>query len=178
MNRFGIILGLLLIGCGEVSPAGGVTPDGAAGTGGGAAGATGTAGAAGTTGASGTTGGGGTTGEAGTTGAGGGAGAVVAPSCNIPIEQISGTDESALWYEWNQPGTPRPGCTDQTAIRVQIVDGKVFNFFYADEWVLKSFSGSLSPGSTALCDVSLRYERTDSSCGLEYLFVTLHLPAI
>ncbi len=150
---------LLVIGCGEVSTAG----PGEGGSSGGAL--------AGSSGEAGTTGGAGTSGSAGTTGSAGTGGTAVAPSCAIPLEQINGTDMGALYQRSGN-------CTNQTAQRVQIVNGKVFNYFNADSWAVDNYSIALDPSTTSTCEVSLRYARTDSTCGSEHLFVTLAVPAI
>ena len=162
-----IVLAVALAGCGDVSAAGGVSPDGGPGAAGGAQMAGAGGGGSGGTGAP----AGGASGGSMAGAPGGSGGAAAAPSCAIPIEQINGTDETATWARSN-------GCASQTGQRVQIVSGKVSNYFDAAEWAVDDYSIVLEPGTTALCDVSIRYTRTDLTCGLDRLFVTLHVSAI
>lgn len=146
------ILFLLVVGCGDVSPAG-VALDGdaggAAGSGGGGSG-------------------GGAAGDTGTGGTGGGADALP-PSCDIPIAQVSGVDVAATETRSN-------GCAPFQGQRVQIVNGAVVNYPNAAEW--KPASYTVAPSPSGACAVDIRYERQDATCGLDRLFVTLSVPPI
>lgn len=155
------ILALVVIGCGEVTPAGGIGLGGAGGTT--ETDASGSAGAAG--------------GQAGTGQAGAG-GAPLASSCNIQIGHITGTDVMAVWKR----------CSTTNTATVNVVDGAVFNFFNAADWTVASstiwpHSGGTvgEPTTDGLCDVDIRFEMPTAltTCTTpDRLFVHLTVPAI
>jgi hypothetical protein len=144
MRTIAAVFLFCLVGCGDESTAG-----------------PGSGGAGGDTGTAGTTGDGGGAGAAGTTGAGGAA----APSCNIPIGQVSGEDSAAQW-------TRCDGSFPGSAVRV--VNGAV-DFFGA--WpTVGSFA--IAPAAGGQCAVDIRYDRPGDCIQGERLFVHLVVPAI
>lgn len=151
---------LVVVGCGEVSPAG---------TGmGGSGGSGGTGGDAMTGGTSGA----GNAGNSGTGGSTADAGSDAQPSCGIPIGQVNGIDTMATWKQSGSAAT----CADQSNQRIQIMNGAVVNYFNAGEWAVQSYTAS--PSTPGMCSIDLRYGFQDPTCGTEQLFVHLNVPAI
>lgn len=164
-----LVLVALVVGCGDVSPAGSTS---------GSAGAGGTqeadaSGAAGTGGDDGT-------GQAGT------GGAVARTSCNIQEGHVTGTDVMAVWKEC---ASNAAGGTRTSTVTVSVVDGGVFNFFNAAGWVPATFTvwphsgGTVGePTTDGLCDLDIRFELpAECPAGTlrpDLLFVHLTVPAI
>jgi hypothetical protein len=144
---------VLAAACGEVSQAG-VSLDGQAGSGG-------------------ATGAGGDAGSSGSAGGGGGSGAdAQAPSCAIPIGQISGTDPAA-----SMRSSGGSACQNWDNQVVPIVNGVVTNYVDAAGWAFADLTVTPAVAAPGMCDASIRYEQTKGSC-LERLFVHLAVPAI
>lgn len=160
------VLFAVLVGCGEVSSAGGA----------GAAGAAGTMQEADASGAAGTTGAGG--GQAGASGTGG---AIARTSCVIPIGQVSGTTTDTVW---SQCGVQAGG-----GFSITVTNGAAED--YNGKWstvgsyLTWAHSGGTVGDPTAptidgLCAVAIRYERPGSCVApqKELLVVNLTVPAI
>jgi hypothetical protein len=133
------------------------------------AGSTGFAGAGGDTGTGGTTGAGGTGGGA----AGQGGASALPTSCNIPLEQISGTDTAASWHP----------CTGQQTIRAIVTDGSCDLFGpwpTVGSYTITPHSGGTvgNPTTDGQCNVDIRYDRPATCQGGETLYVHLVVPAI
>lgn len=149
-----VLAAVLLVGCGEVDPAGGIGLGGAGGTG--QAGSTGSAGTGGDQAMTG-----------GTTGTGG---AAAMPSCNIPVGMITGVDTMAVLKQ----------CSTSSVAQVHVVDGAVTNFFNAAEWTVASFTiWQPNPGDPCAVDIRFEMPTHETACTTaDRLFVHLTVPAL
>lgn len=156
-NRFGIILALALIGCGEQSSAGGIDVDGGTGAGG-------------TTGSAGTTGAAGTTGTAGSMGTGGAA----APSCPYAPADVSSASVDAVFTTRAGDASSDTRCHRQQ-LKIQIIGGE----YAADSsWSRTGYNANFADVAMTTCALAFTFTRDDSICGQERIAATVTLPAL
>lgn len=160
-----LVLAALLVGCGEVSPAGvAIGDDG------------GTAGAMAGAGGGGSTGEGGTTGAAGTSGASGSGADALPPSCAYTPEMITGTYPATFTSSRASGGLPIPTACYPGTASAHIVAGNV------DGWDRTGFTSGPSDvfngGTRGTCAVYLGFSRQTAQCMQEIMAARFELPTL